>query len=103
MERRHFLKLACSAVIGATALALTANAAPLSFVLPQPGLALRRGEGVEPAVVTQDDVDHLKPEQVHWRHRWHWRRRHWHRRYWRRHWAWRRHHWRHRHWRRHHW
>ena len=75
MERRHFLKLAGGAVIGAAALASTANAAPLSPVLPQPGLALRRGEGLEPAVVTQDDVDHLKPEQIHWRHRWH---RRWH-------------------------
>ena len=37
MERRHFLKLAVGAVIGAKALAATAHAAPLSPVLTQPG------------------------------------------------------------------
>jgi hypothetical protein len=38
-----------------------------------------------PAVVTGDEVNSLKPEEVRWRHRhWGWRRRHWHRRHWRR-------------------
>jgi hypothetical protein len=93
MERRNFLKLAFGAAAGATALAVSAQAAPLSPILPQPGPMPSRG-GVEaaPAVVTQADVDHLKPEEVHWGHRWH--RHHWHRR----HWGWRRRHWHRRHW-----
>jgi hypothetical protein len=95
MERRYFLKLASIAAAGAAALAVSAQAAPLSPVSPQQGLVLSR-DGVEtvPAVVTQTDVDNLKPEQVRWGHHWH-----------RRHWGWHRHHWgwRHRHWHRRHW
>jgi len=100
MERRHFLKLAFGYVAGATALAASARAAPLPPISAEPALAPPRGEGAEPAVTTQDDVDRLKPEEVrggrghgHGRghHRgWHrgrhrgWRRRHWgwRRRYW---------------------
>jgi hypothetical protein len=100
MERRQFLLLAFGAVAGSAALAATANAAPLSPGLPHPVTA-PRGEGVEPAVVSQDEVDHVKPEQVRWHHRGHWHR-HWHRRWHRRHWGWRRHHW-HRHWHHRHW
>jgi hypothetical protein len=96
MERRQFLLLAFGAAAGTAALAATANAAPLSPALPHQGLAPPRTEGVEPAVVSQDDVDHVKPEQVRWHHRWH---RRWHHR----HWGWRRHHHWHRHWHRHHW
>jgi hypothetical protein len=102
MERRYFLKLAFGAAAGATALAVSAQAAPLSPILPQPSLMPSRGgEQAEPAVVTQADVDHLKPEEVRWGHHWH--RRHWGWR--RRHWGWHRRHWgwRHRHWHRRHW
>ena len=98
MERRHFLKLAFGFAAGATAIAASANAAPLPPVSTVPGLVPPRDEAAEPAVVTQDDVDRLKPEQVHWG----WHRHHWHRRWHRRHWGWHRHHWR-RHWRRHRW
>src|ERR1700739_2279776 len=80
MERRHFLMLAFGAVAGAATLAATAKAAPLSPALPQQGLAARRGTSVEPAVVTQNEVDHLKPEQVRWHHghgHGHWHRHHW--------------------------
>jgi hypothetical protein len=94
MERRHFLKLAFGVVAGAGALAASAKAAPLPPVSAQ-GLLPPRGEAAEPAVVSQDDVDRLKPEEVRWghhghRHRhWGWHRRHhWHRR----HWGWHRHH-----------
>ena len=98
MERRQFLLLAFGAVAGSAALAATANAAPLSPMLPGQ-MVTPRSEVVEPAVVSQDEVDHLKPEQVRWHHRGHWHRRwHWHRR----HWGWRRHHW-HRHWHHRHW
>jgi hypothetical protein len=85
MERRHFLKLTFGFVAGATALAATANAAPLApQLLPVP-----ENSDVRPAVTSAAEVDRLKPEQVRWGHH---RHRHWHRR----HWGWRRHHW-HRH------
>ena len=102
MERRDFLKLTFGFVAGAGALAATAQAAPLPPISAEAGLVPPHREGAEPAVVSQDDVDRLKPEEVRWGHHWH---RHWHRRHWgwhRHHWGWRRHHW-HRHWRRHHW
>jgi hypothetical protein len=127
MERRHFLKLAFGYVAGAAALAASAKAAPLPPISAEPGLVPPRGESAEPAVTTQDDVDHLKPEEVrgghghghgHGRHRgWHrghhygWRRRHWgwrRRRHYgwrRRHWGWHRRRWHHRrrYWRRRYW
>jgi len=100
MERRHFLKLAFGIAAGTAALAASVQAAPLPPVSAQPSFVPARGENAEPAVVSQDEVDHLKPEQVRWGHHWH---RHWHRRHWgwrrhwhRRHWGWHRHHW-HRH------
>jgi hypothetical protein len=108
MERRDFLKLTFGFVASAGALAATAQAAPLPPISAEAGLVPPHREGAEPAVVSQDDVDQLKPEQVRWHHHWH---RHWHRRHWgwhRRHWGWRRHHWGwhrhwHRRWHRHHW
>ena len=109
MERRHFLKLTFGFIAGASALAagaVAAEAAPLPPVTPEgQGLAPPRGEA-EPAVTTQDDVDHLAPEQVRWHRHWGWRRRHWGWR--RRHWGWRRRHWGyrrrwHRRWRRRYW
>ena len=98
MERREFLKFGLGIVAGATALAASANAAPLPPIPPTRGPAPAHGTAAEPALVTQSEVDRLQPEQVHWRHGWH---RHWHRR----HWGWRRWHHRHwrRHWHRHHW
>ena len=89
MERRQFLQLAvgfaAGAAAGATALTAGAVAAPLS---PQPLGADQRQPPANPdihsAVTTEAEVQHLKPEQVHWHHRWrhrHWRRR-WHRRHW---------------------
>jgi hypothetical protein len=92
MERRHFLKLTFGFVAGATALAASANAAPLApHSLPAPASL-----DAHPAVTTADEVERLKPEQVRWGHHWH---RHWHRR----HWGWRRHRWHRHHWRRHRW
>jgi len=95
MERRDFLKFTIGFVAGGAALAASAQAAPLPPVaVPQPA----DRDGAEPAVVSQADVDRLKPEEVRWGHHghrhWHrhhgWRHRHWHRR------------WHHRHWRRRH-
>jgi hypothetical protein len=94
MQRRDFLKLAfgvAGVAAGATALVASANAAPLSPISPVQGLMPSHGENVESAVVTQADVDRLKPEEVRWGHHWH---RHWHRR----HWGWHRRHWHRRRW-----
>jgi hypothetical protein len=88
MERRHFLKIAFGVAAGAATFAATAQAAPM---VPLSEDALRpSGPDAHPAVTTGDEVDHLKPEQVRWHHRywhrrhWGWRHRHWHRRHWRR-------------------
>jgi hypothetical protein len=97
MERRDFLKLTFGFVAGATALAASAQAAPLPPISAQQDLTPPPREDAEPAVISQDDVDHLKPEEVRWGHHWH---RHWHRRHRHqhgRHWG------RHHHWRRHRW
>jgi len=87
MELRYVLKLAIGMAAGATALVGVANAAPLapasSVQLGAPGT-----QAMQPAVVSQNDVDHLKPTQVRWGHHWH-----------HRHWGWHRHHWHRRHWR----
>ena len=96
MERRHFLKLTVGFVAGAAALAASAQAAPLPPVAAGQPVVPSRDEAAEPAVISQDEVDHLKPEEVHWGHHWH-RHRH------RRHWGWHRRHWHRRHWHRHRW
>ena len=90
MERRDFLKFTVGFIAGAAALAASAQAAPLPPISAEPALVPSRGEGAKPAVVSQDDVDRLKPEEVRWGHHWH--HHHWHR-----------HHWGHRHWHRHRW
>jgi hypothetical protein len=92
MERRDFLKITMGFVAGGAVLTASAQAAPLP---PMSGelKAAPAPVGAEPAVVSQDDVDRIKPEEVRWHHHWH---HHWHRR-WHRHWH-------HRHWRHHrHW
>jgi hypothetical protein len=97
MERRDFLKIGLGVVAVAAAVAATAQAAPLS---PQPLSVdgrLPAQRDALPAVTNDNEVDHLKPQEVRWGHHWH---RHWHHR----HWGWRRHHWgRHRRWHRRHW
>jgi hypothetical protein len=104
MERRRFLKLTFGFVAGATALAASVQAAPLPPIAAEQGLVPPQRDGAEPAVVSQDEVDRLKPEEVRWghhghHHHWHRRHRGWHRR----HWGWRHHHWGHHHWHRHRW
>jgi hypothetical protein len=113
MERRHFLKFALGLAAGTAALATVAAAAPL---MPQNleagGLsgagAVSRHDGggeqnIRPAVTSREEVDQLKPVQVHWGHGHHYG---WHHRHWgwhhRHHWGWRHHHW-HRHWHHRHW
>jgi hypothetical protein len=85
MERRDFLKLTMGFVAGGAVLAASAQAAPLPPI-SQPLAPGAAAASAQPAVVSQDDVDHIKPEQVRWHHHGHWHR-HWHRRHWhRRHW-----------------
>ena len=100
MERRDFLKLTFGFVAGGAVLAATAQAAPVPPISQQ-AAPVPAGASAEPAVVSQDDVDQIKPEQVRWHHHhgWH-RHRRWHRRHWGwHHRRWHRHHWRHhRHW-----
>jgi hypothetical protein len=90
MERRNLLKLTFGLAAGATMLAASAMAAPLPPMSAPQALVAPHSVTVEPAVVSQNDVDRLKPEQVRWGHHWH--RHHWHRR----HWGWHHRHWRHR-------
>jgi len=90
MERRHFLKLAFGAA-GAAALAASAQAAPLApYPLAENGHQPAAKEAAQPALTTSDEVNSLKPEEVHWH-------RHWHHRHWHRYHRWHRHHWHHRH------
>ena len=97
MERRHFLKLTIGFVAGAAALAAGAQAAPLPPISAEQALVPSRGEITQPTVVSQEDVDRLKPEQVRWGHHGHHGHRGWHHHHGhRRHWGWHRHHW-HRH------
>ncbi len=68
MERRHFLKLSVGFIAGSVALAASAQAAMLPpIAAPQPSA----GKDVEPAVVGQQEVDRLKPEEVRWGHHGH--------------------------------
>jgi hypothetical protein len=101
MVRRHFLNLVFGVAAGVAVFAAAANAAPVPPISPEQAMVPSRANAVEPAVVAQDEVNRLKPEQVRWyRHHWH----HWHHRRWHRwhHWHhrhyWHRHHWHHRHW-----
>jgi hypothetical protein len=87
MERRHFLKLSVGFVAGAAALAASAQAAPLPPISSEKAPMPSRGDAAEPAVVSQEDVDRIKPEEVRWGHHGHhhhgrWHRHHWHRRHW---------------------
>jgi hypothetical protein len=107
MERRLFLKLSVGFIAGAVTLASNAQAAPLP---PISVLPAEHGGSAEPAVVSQQEVDSLKPEQVRWGHHGHHRHWGWHHRHWgwhHRHWGWRHRHWgwrhRHHHWHRRHW
>jgi hypothetical protein len=100
MERRDFLKLAVGFAAGATALVASAQAAPLApHPLEDNGQLPPANKDARPAVTTEDEVDHLEPEEVRWGSHWH--RRHWGWR--RRHWGWHRRRWHRRYWRRRYW
>jgi|ERR1700678_2654537 hypothetical protein len=76
MERRHFLSLVFGVAAGVAVFAATAKAAPLPPISAEQNLVLPRASA-EPAVVAQDEVNRLKPEQVRWHHH-HWHHHHWH-------------------------
>jgi len=93
MKLGDLLKFSAGLVAGTILLAASAQAAPVppisGHALTVPALV-----NVEPAVVSQGEVDRLKPVQVRWHHghhHHHWRHHRWHRR-----------HWHHRHWHHHH-
>ncbi len=103
MKRSLFLSFGAGVVLGAALFAANAQAAALPPI--SAGAVTVPAANVEPAVVSQAEVDRLKPVQVRWHHGWHhrhwgWRHRHWHRHWgWHhRHWGWRHRHWHHRHW-----
>lgn len=90
MARRHFLKLTVGFVAGVAALAVSAQAAPLLPISAEQAFVISHREGTEPAVVSQAEVDHLKPDEVRWGHHghghhWGWHHRHWHHRHWHHH------------------
>jgi hypothetical protein len=103
MERRDFLKFALGVAASAAVLGARAQAAPLAPHSLNDDALRAAGQDAHPAVTTEDEVDHLKPEQVRWGHGHGWGHGHhygWHHRHWgwhRRHWGW------HRRWHRHHW
>jgi hypothetical protein len=86
MQLRYLVKLAVGTAAGALALVGVANAAPLSGAQQ---LAAPQVQAVQPAVVSQVEVDRLQPQEVRWGHHWHrhhWNggwHRHWHHRHWR--------------------
>ena len=91
MERRHFLKLAVGFAAGAAALTAGAQAAPLRpLALGRDERSPPSNQDIHPAVTSEAEVEHLKPEEVHWGHHghghhWGWRHRHWGRGHWHRH------------------
>ncbi len=102
MERRNFLNLTVGFIAGAAALtfAAGAQAAPLPPVSAQPS-KLSPGVAAEAAVISQDEIDRIRPVEVRWGHHHHWgHHRHW--GWHHRHWGWR-HRWHHRHWHHRHW
>jgi hypothetical protein len=84
MERRRFLSLVFGVAAGVAVFAATAKAAPLPPISAEQNLVLPRASA-EPAVVAQDEVNRLEPEQVRWHHHHHWHHHHWHHHHWRHH------------------
>src|ERR1700761_6213648 len=88
MKLGTILNLSAGLVAGTILLAASAQAAPVPPISGHAATA----QAVEPAVVSQNEVDQMKPVQVSWHRHGGWHRHHWHHR-------WHRHHWRHhRHW-----
>src|SRR5579871_956174 len=100
MKRGDLLKFSAGLIVGAILLAASAQAAPVPPIPAQAATA--PAVNVEPAVVSQNEVDRMKPVLVHWHHH-HWHHHHWRRHYWHPH-PWHPHPWHHRQWHHHrHW
>ncbi|MGA2056031.1 MAG: twin-arginine translocation (Tat) [Bradyrhizobium sp.] len=87
MKLGDLLKFSAGLVAGTILLAASAQAAPVSPISGH-ALSVPAVINVEPAVVSQSEVDQMKPVLVHWHHH-HWHHHHWHHRHWHHH------HWRH--------
>ena len=85
MKLGDLVKFSVGLVAGTMLLAATAQAAPLP---PAQAVAVPAAATVQPAVVSQNEVDQMKPMQVRWHHHHH-HHHHWH------------HHWHHHHWHHH--
>ena len=79
MKLGNLLNFGAGLVAGAIVLAASAQAAPVPPLSGQTA-AVPAVANVEPAVVSQREIDQMKPVQVRWyHHHWH---RHWHHRHW---------------------
>jgi len=81
MERRRILIFTVALISGAATLGSAVQAAPLPPIAAPHGVTSARSNGAEAAVVSQDEVGRLHPQQVHWGHHGHWHH-HWHHRHW---------------------
>src|ERR1700744_6707082 len=100
MECRDvLLKLTFGLVASPAMFGTAAQAAPISPM--NAASAPIHATAAQPALVSQDEVNQIKPEQVRWHHHGGWHHRHWHHRGWH-HRHWHRHYWHPRHWRHHH-
>jgi len=96
MKLGDLLNFSAGLVAGTILLAASAQAAPVPPISGH-AAAVPVIANVDQAVVSQNEVDQMKPVQVRWHHH------HWHHHHWRHH-RWHHHHWHHRHWRHHrHW
>jgi hypothetical protein len=94
MKPGDLLNFSAGLVAGVIVLAASAQAAPIAPISGQAASA-PAAANVEPAVVSQNEVDRIKPVQVRWHHHHHWHHHHWHHRHWHHH------RWHHRHWHHH--
>jgi len=92
MKQAVLLSFGAGLAFGAAALAGPAQAAPIPPI--RVDAMTVPAANFEPAVVSQDEVDQIKPIPVRWHHH-HWHHRHWHRGWHR---GWHHHHRHHRHW-----
>jgi len=80
MEHRNFLKLSLAVAAGVAAIAVSAQAVPLTpSPLAEPNQLSAPSLEFRPAVTTSDEINSLKPEQIRWHRHWHPRWHHWHR------------------------
>lgn len=76
MKLGDILSVGAGLVAGAVVLAASVQAAPVAPLSGQ-AATVPAAANVEPAVVSQKEVDRMKPVLVHWHHH-HWHHHHWH-------------------------